>query len=397
MQLLALFAFILFCSASTACLWDSDTLADEAKGHGDIIEIITGRFPRNPPLYYEMRLERVSKELISDPDELEDYDDAGVACDRLGRGDEAIEWMAKKRAALERSGLPADHDQWYRYHANLGTFLAHKWFRNGKDFSDMADLKQGAEHIRKALEINPDAHFGREEYQLKFMEWVLAKPEAVKARDLSYESGSLADFLGFDYEADIPDDELNKASRGVVGLVALGNAWESVDAFFALQRIHYKLNNGSIALLARKRALELVSIGKKPVLGEDLTSETLGELISYDTATFTADPEHEFGYSALRANADEWHAHRSKFMAQKLRLGVHPDTHPDFWTGYTEIPKLDLPVNGEALSQAKNRQLINEMNDKFRLWERIAMGVAATLGGWLIYRRLRRQKTAGIS
>jgi len=49
------------------CLWDYDTLRYEAQGMPSTIEAITGRFDRFPPLYYEMRLERVSAELESDP------------------------------------------------------------------------------------------------------------------------------------------------------------------------------------------------------------------------------------------------------------------------------------------------------------------------------------------
>ena len=63
----------------------------------EVVAVLTGRFERNPPLFYEMRLERVTDHLQSHPEDLAAYDDAGVACDRLGRGDEAISWMEKKR------------------------------------------------------------------------------------------------------------------------------------------------------------------------------------------------------------------------------------------------------------------------------------------------------------
>src|SRR6478609_1832332 len=114
-----------------ACLWDRDTPYDEAKGMPEVIAALTGRFERNPPLYYSMRLDRVAYHLRSHPDDLEAYDDAAVACDRLGRGDEAIAWMEKKRARLEaldpsRGDLKEAR---YRYHANLGTFLVHRWAR----------------------------------------------------------------------------------------------------------------------------------------------------------------------------------------------------------------------------------------------------------------------------
>jgi hypothetical protein len=71
----------------------------------EVIEVIAGRFERNPPLYYEMRLERAKGRIARDPLDLPAFDDAGVACDRLGRGDEAIAWMAQKKAALD--AMPA--------------------------------------------------------------------------------------------------------------------------------------------------------------------------------------------------------------------------------------------------------------------------------------------------
>ena len=165
------------------CLWDSDTLRTEATGAPGLVETIVGRFDRYPPLYYEMRLERVATELDADPADhpknLAAYDDAGVACDRLGRHDEAIEWMSRKRTALD--ALPASEERTeheYRYLANLGTFHAHRWIAAGADRSDMADIERARDLIAQAIELNPDAHFGRERYQLMALEWILEPPES---------------------------------------------------------------------------------------------------------------------------------------------------------------------------------------------------------------------------
>ena len=55
------FLILVFLAAPLhACLWDTDTLAQESEGMGDIKAVIVGGFPRNPPLYYEMRLTRVT-------------------------------------------------------------------------------------------------------------------------------------------------------------------------------------------------------------------------------------------------------------------------------------------------------------------------------------------------
>ncbi len=85
-----------FAQSVLACLWDRDTPQDEALDMPEVVAALTGRFERNPPLYYEMRLARVEEYLQDHPEDLAACDDAGVACDRLGRGDEAIVWMEWK-------------------------------------------------------------------------------------------------------------------------------------------------------------------------------------------------------------------------------------------------------------------------------------------------------------
>ena len=139
------------------------------------MEVITGRFERNPPLFYEMRLARVSNKIKAQPTKLELYDDAGVACDRLHKGDEAIAWMKQKRAHLKP--FPQDKEHWYRYHANLGTFQAHRWLRSGADRKKIGEMKAARDNIKRAIQINPDAHFGREKYQLMAMEWIINPPQ----------------------------------------------------------------------------------------------------------------------------------------------------------------------------------------------------------------------------
>jgi len=158
-----LIGLLLLPGLALACLWDMDTLANEAKGLPDVVQIITGRFERNPPLYYEMRLKRVTAELAKNPTLLADYDDAGVACDRLSRDDEAIAWMQKKRLILQQADPKSAEakEHWYHYYANIGTFRVHRWFRAGADRKRIAEVQQARDEIAKAIEINPNAHFGR--------------------------------------------------------------------------------------------------------------------------------------------------------------------------------------------------------------------------------------------
>ena len=275
-----------------ACLWDRDTPADEAKGMPEVVAVLTGRFERNPPLFYEMRLARVAAHLQSHPEDLAAYDDAGVACDRLGRGDEAIAWMEKKRAQLEEldASRPEVKEQRYRYHANLGTFLVHRWARQGADRAKIDEVKAARDEIARALEINPNAHFGREKYQLQALEWIIDPPKAEGSQDLPNLLGwSFDDIYGQQTDPKEADD----AVRGLAGLVVLGNAWESVDVFHALnvalQRDSVGYERGreggrnTLAYLAWLRCRELIDAGKGSMLpdapkGEALKAMLLGPI-----------------------------------------------------------------------------------------------------------------------
>ena len=128
LNLLVLIVAVSLASPAIACLWDYDTLEQEAQGLPDIAMVIAGGFPRNPSLYYEMRLKRQTEVLEKEADNFDAYDDVAVACERLGKTDDAINWMEKKKAAMDRAGYEVGDqnqpDHWYRYFANLGTFYA---------------------------------------------------------------------------------------------------------------------------------------------------------------------------------------------------------------------------------------------------------------------------------
>jgi tetratricopeptide (TPR) repeat protein len=148
-----------FASPALACIWDRDTLRDEQRGLPSVAAVLAGRWEQHSDLYYEQRLTESRQTLAADPADLAAADDLAVALERLGRHDEAI------AAATEQ--LARDPDR-YETLANLGTFHLHRWLKE----KGRADLEAGIEHIRRAIEINPDAHFGREKYQLQLAERV---------------------------------------------------------------------------------------------------------------------------------------------------------------------------------------------------------------------------------
>lgn len=331
-----------------ACLWDRDTISNETVKQPLVLTAISGRFARNPPPYYQMRIARVSAELKAAPDRLDLYDDLGVAEDRLGQDEAAIAAMAGKRVRLDRLGPRAPKEAWYRYYANLGTFHIHHWLRAGAPAARKAEADAAYDDVAKALAINPNAHFGRERVQLAVIDWLRTVHGANEGVPLSVLLHSPA--------SEIPTPSLDDVANGLAGLVVLGNAWESPDVFRALADVLAERRKGALAYMALLRAQELLRDGKKSAdpsyrprfVGGDLLSDA-GIALPPDRV---APIRREFEF--LRADANRWQATRTAFLSQRLAAGRHPDADPSFWRGYAETPPPDLR-DFEDREAARNR------------------------------------------
>jgi len=140
-----------------ACIWDSDTLAMERQRFPTALELITGKFLRHSAAFYHWRIGNRLARLKSTPDDLALHDDLAVAYDKTGQHGQAIAIMLAARQ--KRPGR-------YETEANLGSFYIHA-----------GDREKGLAHIREALRINPDAHFGREKYQALLVEYVMHRQQ----------------------------------------------------------------------------------------------------------------------------------------------------------------------------------------------------------------------------
>ncbi|MBW3621797.1 MAG: hypothetical protein KY468_00115 [Armatimonadetes bacterium] len=320
---------------SWGCLNDRDSLEMEADRFPDTAKVITGHFERNPPLYYEMRLNRVAAENGAHPDRLAAYDDAGVAADRLGRSAEGIRWMEAKREHLERIDPKqvSQKEHWYRYYANVGTFRVHRWLKEGADRSRLAEVKRARNEIARAIEIKPDAHFGREKYQLDAMNWILypgklnGKPEPFAAYLYRKRIQPLQG------DSDARSEATDAAIKGLSGLIVMGNAWESVDIFHALSAMLDSKGLGSLAHLARLRQEELIRRGRKPLYAAADLDAPIGRR---DGVSPREKARVEKDYRRLRERADAWQERRAGAMLSRLRSGSHPDTDRAFWDGVEE-------------------------------------------------------------
>ncbi|WP_309712325.1 hypothetical protein [Armatimonas sp.] len=355
-----------------ACLndRDSDALAIQAKrlpimapaltretpDIPGIVEVITGRFPRNPSLYYSLRIERCQLLLAANPNQLALYDDISVAYDKLGKSGEALSWIEKKRPRIPAHNTEA----LYRYFANAGTFRAHRWLREGAKDERIKELEQARDEIAEAVRLKPDAHFGREAAQLQAMDWILHernKQSLAYFVNQSAGSGSLRVSARL---TNTPD----KTLLALAGLVVLGNAWESVDVFGALAGQLNRRGDAKVAYLAELRCRELLRAGKESLFeGVKFPNPSRGSGPSY---LITPGARHWLGitnkdnvtskFNELRTDAESWQAARTAFMEARLKAGRHPDTDLHFWDGYQDspAPSLDIPWQKEASENFNN-------------------------------------------
>jgi tetratricopeptide (TPR) repeat protein len=152
---LAAVAALCLANPGTACEWDYDTLRQERSRFPTALELITGKFLRHSKEFYEWRIQDRLRRLEKDPNNLALLDDLGVAWQKTGQTDKAIETMERKERI--QPGV-------YETYSNWGTF-----------YILAGDFEKGLPLIDKALEINPDAHFGREKYQKWLVEYAMSR------------------------------------------------------------------------------------------------------------------------------------------------------------------------------------------------------------------------------
>ncbi|MBM81677.1 MAG: hypothetical protein CMJ78_13945 [Planctomycetaceae bacterium] len=211
--LLALMIVSLGISPALACLWDMDTLLMELKRFPSALELITGKFRRHSPEFYQWRIQDRLPKHAEHPERLRYRDDLAVAYDKTGQSEKAIE------LALDTHGLKPDR---YETLANLGTFYIHA-----------GQFEKGIEYIDKAIAINPNAHFGREIYQRLLVQYLMEMKHEGKIKlpvYLPQRSPPYNSFAAFVLEqqnlkgadSDQQVEELKKAQKGVLGMMRFG-------------------------------------------------------------------------------------------------------------------------------------------------------------------------------
>jgi hypothetical protein len=157
-------------------------------------DVLHERYARHGRDYYIERNRRARESLKTLSDESPDtekafalMDDLGVGLDSVTEHDQAVAVMRDKlqrQLAMKLSGRAL-----YTTYANLGTFLIHgNMAKAGQgDVQAKERLREGLGFIKKSIEVNPEAHFGREVWQAVIAEFMLTameKPELLLRYDM---------------------------------------------------------------------------------------------------------------------------------------------------------------------------------------------------------------------
>ena len=200
------FAFLILFQSALPCGWDLDTIQMEKEEFPTVHELITGKFLKHSQALYFWRVKDRQEKLILYPDSLGLLDDLGVAYDKIGEHESAIATMLRKEE--QAPGL-------YETAANLGTFYIH----NG-------ELETGLTWIKKAIEINPDAHFGREVFQQHLVSYLIERKVERSTLPLGTRNANFYHYL-LRIHAPMQDkeqrkEELSKAIKGIAGMMQFG-------------------------------------------------------------------------------------------------------------------------------------------------------------------------------
>lgn len=274
------------------------------------LELITGKFLRHSEDFYRWRIkDRESRMQKGSPPEM--FDDLAVAYEKLGNSDKAIEIMLQK--GREYPGI-------YTTHANLGTFYIHA-----------GRYREGITEIDKALEINPDAHFGRELYQKYLVEYLLSLEmdnpiQLPLCNDAAggFKPVGFAAFLLRDQTEPTQEEieaQMRDAAKGVMGMMKFGN-FDSPILLEALGDLLISGGFSSDAKLLAARAYLKASYETedsdaqklyRQKANERLHFQTIGDgkttpiaLSTIESQLATEIQEADDWYEALRSNEIAW-------------------------------------------------------------------------------------------
>ena len=221
-------------STALACGWDYETFVAETGSLPCVEAVALVRPPKHSPVLLQRRVDVAELALLLVPSSLAAHDARTNALLHLGKLPLALE-SAKARAAL----APDD----YGSRANLGTVLTFT-----------GDLEAALTEVKAVLAKDPQAHFGREKFHARFLEYLLTLPKDATL-------AAQRDFLGLTPSSsvkDVPEHALD----ALLSMLGVYGASENPHLLFALGNVLNAQGEPKLAFAAWKSALERKHPGK---------------------------------------------------------------------------------------------------------------------------------------
>jgi tetratricopeptide (TPR) repeat protein len=380
-------ALLVVAAVAAACYNDSDTNLTELRDNLDITYAIAGRFTIYPPEYYKRRIEIQTANLKKNPNDLNAYDNLAVAYDRIGKHDEAIATIRKERALLDYSRVnpltevkdelvpdapPVNHR--YTVEANEGTFLIHRWISNGGNPKNLTDAVEAEKHIAKAIEINPNAHFGREFAQLYCMRAILKG-----AKDGDWKRNFTENLIAIADQDKVDHKALRK---GIAGMMVLGNAWNSPVMLKAIEKL--VPDDREVVMFCQLRAREIEHQSEGPNYIDSLFDvQTPGK----EVMDFEQDVEF---LQEVRSNAVDFQNNRKKYVLTQLASGKHPDLTQGFWSALKDVPEIDKSRYKEGIP--REQEMRSHLNGLYLWLTGLATGIAALVTSLVVFIKRRNAR-----
>jgi tetratricopeptide (TPR) repeat protein len=326
-----------------ACIWDSDTIDDELRGIPDLKRLASNRWYRHGETYYRARITSLAEKTDRTLDE---DDDLAVAYERLGEREKALQILDEKFKRLEAE---PNENHLYRYHANRGTVLAH----SGR-------LEEALEELRLAVALNPEAHFGRETYQILLIEYVL------KARDDSkmWETSNFLSYAHhpsmsggqfwlvpasfeptFDATEKLDTAQMEQVFAGVAGMLRFGGK-EGPELYRVLGDLSLSERNLNLAWYFYRMAVEKDHPASSTLQKQLQNIEKHWEEAGYAT------PMTQAHFSLVYENSQKWLRAFHRIEGTALEHGDDPG-NPKVLEGLIAsadlvVPPVDLTPSGQG-------------------------------------------------
>ena len=250
------------------------------------------------------------------------------------------------RTHVQRDRTATARNHRIRALANKAACLHHRWRRD--ESPDLADLNLARDLLDTLFredQYNTDAR-----WSLLEVDWLLSRPNYVSGIDPVFPN--LMGLNDAAFRGGLDDTAPARVGLGgcipwLTRRIVYENAWQDVDVTYALSLALYLTGRAEESLFAWFRVCELIDGGQTTRVANAPGPNTLKRLMGVHVENLPDQETARKLYAELRNRCDHWRESRHEYLVSQLAQGKHPDTHTDFWSGWSLTDK-GPPVAGQT-------------------------------------------------